>query len=170
MYEQQNWQPGDLVFMSTKGLIGKGIRWAQRRLPDSVDAQWNHVAILDRFVDGEWFVIQAQPKGVTDNLTLTESAFGGTSEVVQLPRTANRDLVLRFARSQVGLKYGYLSILSCAFDLFLPESVCIRKSRTWICSGLVTMALLFGGFLSMVSVDDVYSMTPAEVKFFSTEK
>ena len=168
MYEQQNWQPGDLVFCSTNGIIGKGIRWAQRRLPDRVDAESNHVAILDRFVDGEWYIVQAEPTGVTDDKKL--SSINGTFEVVELPRTTNRDPVLRFARSQVGLKYGYLSILSCAVDMFLPEIICIRQSRTWICSGLVAGALWFGGFIEAASWNDMYSMTPAEIKYFCTVK
>ena len=48
--------PGDLVFCSTKGIIGKSIRWAQHFMPDSEYSKWNHVAILDRYVDGKWSV------------------------------------------------------------------------------------------------------------------
>ena len=162
--------PGDLVFCSTKGIIGKSIRWAQHFMPYSKYSKWNHVAILDRYVDGKWYIIQAQPKGITDNLTLDESAFGGTFEVVELPRTTNRDLVLRFARSQVGLKYSYLSILSCAIDNILPDAICLRKSRTWICSGLVAGALWYGGFPKAMQWPDLYSITPAEVANAVTER
>jgi hypothetical protein len=162
--------PGDLVFCSTKGIIGASIRFSQRHSPYAKSSKWNHVAILDRFVDGKWYVIQAQPKGVTDNLTLNESAFGGTYEVVQLPSTTNRDLVLRFARSQVGLKYSYLSILSCAFDNILPDAICLRKSKTWICSGLVAGALWYGGFPKAMEWEDLYSTTPAEIAGAIAEK
>jgi hypothetical protein len=155
--------PGDLVLCHTKGIIGASIRWSQRFMDSSNYSKWNHVAILDRFVDGQWYVIQAQPKGITDNLTLTESAFGGTYEVVELPSTTNRDLVLRFARSQVGLKYSYLSILSCALDNILPDAICLRKANTWICSGLVAGALWHGGFPGAIDWPDLYSITPAEV-------
>ena len=162
--------PGDLVFCSTKGIIGKSIRWAQHFMPDSEYSKWNHVAILDRYVDGKWYLIQAQPKGITNTLTLDESAFGGTYEVLDLPSSANRENVLKFARSQVGLKYSYLSILSCALDNILPDAICLRKSKTWICSGLVAGALWYGGFYKVMELSDMYSTTPAEVAEAVTEK
>ena len=129
-----------------------------------------HVAILDRFVDGKWYLVQAQPKGISDNLTLEQSAFGGTYEVVQLPSTVDRERVLKFVRSQVGLKYSYLSILSCAFDNILPDAICLRKSKTWICSGLVAGALWYGGFPKAMEWPDLYSITPSEVAGAVTEK
>ena len=162
--------PGDLVFCSTKGIIGKSIRWAQHFMPDSEYSKWNHVAILDRYVDGKWYLIQAQPKGITNTLTLDESAFGGTYEVLDLPSSVNRENVLKFARSQVGLKYSYLSILSCALDNILPDAICLRKSKTWICSGLVAGALWYGGFYKVMELSDMYSTTPAEVAEAVTEK
>ena len=149
--------PGDLVFCHTKGVIGASIRWAQRFMPSSKYSKWNHVAILDRYVDGKWYLIQAQPKGITNTLTLDESAFGGTYEVLDLPSSANRENVLMFARSQVGLKYSYLSI-------------CLRKSKTWICSGLVAGALWYGGFPKAMQWPDLYSITPSEVAGAVTEK
>ena len=162
--------PGDLVFCHTKGVIGASIRWAQKFMPSSKYSKWNHVAILDRFVDGKWYLVQAQPKGISDNLTLEQSAFGGTYEVVQLPSTVDRERVLKFVRSQVGLKYSYLSILSCAFDNILPDAICLRKSKTWICSGLVAGALWYGGFPKAMEWPDLYSITPSEVAGAVTEK
>ena len=162
--------PGDLVFCHTKGVIGASIRWAQKFMPSSKYSKWNHVAILDRCVDDKWYLIQAQPKGVTDNLTLEESAFGGTYEVIKLPASVDREKVLKFARSQVGLKYSYLSILSCAVDNILPDAICLRKSKTWICSGLVAGALWYGGFYKVMELSDMYSTTPAEVAEAVTEK
>ena len=162
--------PGDLVFCHTKGVIGASIRWAQKFMPSSKYSKWNHVAIFDRYVDGKWYLIQAQPKGITNTLTLDESAFGGTYEVLDLPSSVNRENVLKFARSQVGLKYSYLSILSCALDNILPDAICLRKSKTWICSGLVAGALWYGGFPKAMQWPDLYSITPSEVAGAVTEK
>lgn len=163
---KNDYKSGDLVFCTTTGIIGKGIRWGQRRLPDNKYSKYNHVAILDRPCGDDWFVIQAEPHGVTDDKLL--SAFTGTSEVVKLPRTTNRSEMLRFARSQVGLKYGYLSILSCAIDAFLPNSICVRKSGTWICSALVAASMWFGNFPDAVEIPDLYSITPAEIRHLCT--
>jgi len=163
-------QAGDLVFCETNGIIAKCIRWAQRRLPAHQYSKWNHVAILDRFEDGKWYVIQAEPRGITDNKTFDSLSLNGTSEVVELPRTTNRDLMLRFARSQVGLKYGYLSILSCALDVILPNAICLRQSRTWICSGLAAGSLWYAGFMPAMSWPDMYSIYPAEVRYYCTLK
>lgn len=152
---------GDLVFCSTKGIIGKGIRWAQRREQNDRYSRWNHVAILDRRdnVTGEWFIIQAEPTGVTNDKLL--SSINGDYEIIPLPVILNPDKFLEFVRAQVGHKYGYLSIFSCALDMFLPDSICLRKDGTWICSGLVAGALWYCGFKKVTTWSDMYTETPA---------
>lgn len=158
-------QAGDLVFCHNKGLIGAGIRWAQRRLHNIGTAhKWNHVGILnERLENGDWTVIQANSKGVSDNGLLSEIAPGGLYEVHSLPSEVDRTLFLAFCRLQVGAEYGYLSDISVALDLFLPESICLRRSGTWICSGLVAGGLWFCGYPKMADVTDLYTVTPAEI-------
>lgn len=158
-------QSGDLVFCHSKGLIGSGIRWAQRRLRNiGNEHMWNHVAVLnEQLPDGDWTVIQADAHGVQDNDLLSTIAPGGVYEVRPLPDKVDRQDFLSFLRMQTGASYGYLSILSVAVDLFLPESICLRKNNTWICSGLVAGALWFAGFPRMTEVGDLYTVTPAEI-------
>lgn len=154
---------GDLVLCHSKGIIGRSIRWAQRNLENNGYSEWNHVAVLDRQVGGEWYVIQAEAAGVTDNKPLSSVAPGGKYEVCPLPGEIDENLFLHFVRSQVGSKYGFLTILSCAFDMALPDAICLRRNKTWICSGLVAGGLWFSGYLKVLGWGDLYTVTPAEI-------
>jgi len=156
-------KPGDLVLCHSRGILGRSIRVAERRLQDSRYAEWNHIAILDRLVDGEWYVIQAEASGVTNDKKLSSVAPGGRYEVIPLPLSADRSKLLKFARAQVGDAYSWLSILSAAFDMLLPDAVCLRRGDTWICSGLAAAALWFAGFEPLMKLNDVYTCTPAEI-------
>lgn len=156
-------KPGDLVLCHSTGILGRAIRVAERRLQDSRFSKWNHIAILDRQVDGQWYVIQAEAKGVTNDKTLSSVAPGGRYEVIPLPIQADRMKLLTFARAQVGDKYSWLSIFSCAFDMWLPNAICLRHGSTWICSGLAAAALWFAGYEPLMRLNDVYTCTPAEI-------
>jgi len=157
-------KPGDLVLCHSTGILGRAIRVAERRLQNSKFAEWNHIAILDRpSPDGDWFVLQAESSGVTNDKKLSSVAPGGRYEVIPLPVGVDVDKVLAFARAQVGDAYSWLSILSCAFDMWLPQAICFRRGSTWICSGLAAAALWFGGFEKLVHLNDVYTCTPAEI-------
>lgn len=157
-------QAGDLVFCSTNGIVGKAIRFAQRRSGE-VDWERNHVAALDApTADGGWTVIQAEWRGVTNTGLLTEIAVGGTFEVVKLPDGVNREKFLEFIRSQVGLEYSKSSILSDALNMLLPERLYFRWGNALVCSGLIALGLTYGGFPAMEVVPDFYSTTPAQVK------
>ena len=156
-------KPGDLVICRSKGIIGASIRFAQRRAK-RVDWEWNHVAVLsEQNEKGEWLIIQAEAKGVTDDKTLESVAPGGTYKVVELPPLVNRGKFLEFVRSQVGSRYGFLTIFSCALDMALPDSICLRQSKTWICSGLVAGGFWFAGFPKVLEWPDLYTVTPADI-------
>jgi Permuted papain-like amidase enzyme, YaeF/YiiX, C92 family len=159
-----DYQPGDIVFMRTAGLMGRAIRFAQRNLQDALSkySHWNHVGILHEKVGNDWTVIQAQPKGITAHGLLSEMA-GADYEVIALPAYINPLDVLAFAQAQVGKEYGFASAASAFLDMVLPRQVCLRKADTWICSGLVLASLWYAGFHPAVTVDDLYSITPAEV-------
>jgi hypothetical protein len=154
---------GDLVLCHGTGLVSRSIRWAQRNLENTEYSEWNHVAVLDREVDGVWYVIQADSAGVTDTRPLDTITPGGRYEIVELPSCVDRELFLAFLRSQVGSKYGFLTIASCAFDMWLPDAICLRRNGTWICSGLVAGALWFAGFEQALLWGDLYTVTPAEI-------
>ena len=156
-------EAGDLVFCHSKSFISWAIRVAQRLRNRPEDARWNHTAILDREVNGEWYVIQAEGAGVTSTRKLSEVAPGGELKIIRLPETLSRKKFLDFARSQVSDPYGYLTILSIAVDFLLPRSVCLRKSGTWVCSALVAGGLWYAGYPKAMTWPDLYQVTPADL-------
>ena len=123
-------QAGDLVFAHSKGIIGKAIRFGELLRGGSKGSKWNHVAIIDRPADnGDWYIIQAEAKGVTNDKLLSSIAPGGHYEVVPLPLTVQHKDVLEFARGQVGAKYGIITIISCVLDILLPmPSACAERT------------------------------------------
>ena len=162
--DPKDWLTGDLVFAHSTGIIGKAIRFAER-IRGKGGYNWNHVAVLRGEIDGVWYIIQAEAKGVTDDKTLESVAPGGSYEVVRLPKEVDRLSFFTFVSSQVGAKYGYLSILSCAVDIIIPDSICLRQSKTWICSGLVAAGLLTGDYKPARewARKDLYTTMPSEV-------
>lgn len=166
---------GDIVLCRSNGLIGAGIRFAQRRMrkhylnspiPGAGDKwwRWNHVAVLNADMgNGNWTIFQAEAKGVTDYRLLSTVAPGGEYTVIPLPDHVDREMFLKFLSTQVDKRYGFLSILSCFVDMILPDAICLRRSDTWICSGLVAAGLWFAGFSGAFVWPDMYTVVPAEI-------
>jgi len=154
--------PGDIIVAHSDGIIGKAIRFAERIRGKGGD-NWNHVVILDHQDErGVWYVIQAEAKGVSNDKTLSSI---GKYQHVSTPSYVDRSLVLEFARCQVKTKYGFVSILSCVVDIIIPDSICLRKSNTWICSGLAAAALMYGGWSKALvwARKDIYTIMPSEL-------
>ena len=120
----------------------------------------NHMFIVD-YVDADQnaYVIQAEIKGVTRGSLLT-----GEYIILQPPKNVNTAKLLKFARRQVGLKYGVLTIFAIAFDIitwsWVPSLRGARKS-SWICSALGAESSRFGGWLH--DFIDIYDCTPQVV-------
>ncbi len=109
--------------------------------------------------DQKSYVIQAELKGVTRGQELT-----GEYIVLQPPKTVNTAKLLKFARRQVGLEYGVLTIFAIAFDIVTWQWVpSLRGARkpSWICSALGAESARFGGWLA--DFIDIYSVTPQQV-------
>ena len=159
-----DWKAGDLVFAHSTGVIGKAIRFAERIRGKGGD-NWNHVAVLSKQVDGVWYIVQAEAKGVTNDKTLDSVAPGGSYKVVPLPLEVDRYSFVIFIWSQVGARYGFLSILSCALDIIIPDAICLRQAKTWICSGLVATGLLAGDYppAEEWARKDLYTTMPSEI-------
>jgi hypothetical protein len=157
---------GDLGFAHTTGIIGRAIRFGEWIRGRSHASTWNHAFILDRPAEnGDWYIIQAEAKGVTNDKLLSQVAPGGTYQIVPLPAILPGNYLLRFARAQVGAKYGIVTIFSCVVDILLPDSICLRRSNTWICSGLVAASLMYAGCDTTINMakKDIYTMMPSEV-------
>lgn len=154
---------GDLVFIHGKGFISRAIRVAERcKKPWRRGSYWNHVAILDQELPGDWSVIQAEARGVTATGKLSDLApcildFA----IVEAPEGVTRDKVLEFARSQVGRSYGFLTILSILFTLFTPQWIAVLVPNTWICSAVGAEAWRAGGWIH--SWNDERQVSPAQL-------
>lgn len=160
-YDFTQWRPGDIGFSHSINIVGGGIRFAEKREGDP--GVWNHTfALLRPTEDGtDWYVVQAQMRGVTDTCKLSQVAPGGTYKIYPFPEQyASRTLFLEFITAQVSDEYSLLAIGSCALDMFLPEKICLRQYGTWICSGLIGGGLMFAGHHAAKTWGDVYTNTP----------
>ena len=156
-------QVGDLVFCHSKGLIGWGIRLAQRLRSPSDAATWNHVAtVVDVETKGGPWCIAAEGHGVTKR-SLVDIAPGGKFTIVRQPFGVQTFLQTEFLEEVCGDKYGFLTIASCLLTLLTPEAIAFRRPNTYICSGLATIALTFAGWPEAHNIRDLYQTTPAEL-------
>lgn len=158
-----NAHPGTLVFCHSKGQIGFGIRLVQRI---ARDPQWetNHVAILDRQDPaGQWYVIQAEARGVTNDKRLDDITPGGYYVLLDPPPGVDVKGMLNFARNQVGTEYGFLTIVSILVTIYIPGHVVnVMLSDTWICSALAAECLRAGGWIH--SWPDIYQVRPSQLQ------
>lgn len=160
------WKPGDIGFSHNTGIIAQGIRFAQRR-EGNKDTDINHAFALYCYDTAakDWVVIQAEIRGVTNFRHLNEVAPNGYYRIHQFPDgAAERESFLDFLDGQISDPYSLLEILSCALDMALPEKISLRKNGTWICSGLITAALLYAGYKPFITLPDFYSQTPAKLE------
>jgi len=158
---------GDLLFVHQPGLFPGLIRFGERlRHQWEPGAQWNHVAILNQQTAMGWTVVEATGSGVHLNLQ-SRVTHGGEweSKIVPVTGLANVEKVVRFVRSQIGARYGFLTIAAIVFDVLTPKAVHVdvRRDSTWICSSLAAAALLAGGWWPTPFWQDVYQVSPAEL-------
>jgi hypothetical protein len=160
-YPAEDWKPGDVGFAHTNGAMGKVIRVGEwLRLHKNT---WNHQFALDRYENGEWYVIQAEMAGVTNTRKLEEVAPGGRYEIVPLPTECNRDLFLEFIRGEVGAEYGWTTDLAMSIDIlswsWFPSFRGARKA-SWQCAALINEGMRFGGWYHRYL--DVYCVFPEQ--------
>ena len=157
-------QAGDIGFARTTGIMGRLIRlgeWLSFRR----GSKWNHEFVVSDKVDtdGVPFVIQATLRGVTDTARLDEVAIGGDYVLVSPPDAVDRHELLAFLKAQVGIRYGFWTILAISLDIvtwqWFPAFRGARK-QSWICSALVNEAMRFAGWLHPWI--DIYTVTPAQ--------
>ena len=134
-------QPGDLVFCHGTGIVDRAIQFGQW-LRWRKGSNFNHVQILDAYVNGRWQVIQAEGVGVTIGHPVDVNGV-----VKSCPPGLQRADVLSFARAQVGRKYGWASIASIVLTIAIPGSWSFPAGSTWICSALAAESLRCGGWI-----------------------
>jgi len=149
---------GYVGFARSDGFMGRAIRCGE--FISGGRGLVNHMFVVDEVNSlGDIFVIQAEIKGVTRGEQLT-----GEYVILKPPPSVNLNRVLKFARRQVGLEYGVLTIVAIALDIILwdwvPSFRGARKS-SWICSALGAESARFGGWLH--DFIDIYNVTPQQV-------
>jgi hypothetical protein len=154
-------QPGDIGWAHTNDLMGKLIRVGES-LRGKRGSEWNHQFIVDSPVVGEddWYVIQATIHGVTDTGRLSEFP---TFVTKRPPHEADAAKILLFARTQVGVNYGFLTILAIAIDIVTWDwfpSFRGARNQSWICSALVEESLRYAGWLH--DFTNIYTVTPQD--------
>lgn len=157
------YQPGDIGFARTKGLMGRAIRWGEQWHFRGGDA-FNHAFVLHHRdpISGEWIVVQAEAEGVTCRRTLAEVAPGGSFEIRRPPQPFNVAHALDWLDGEVGDHYGWLTIGCLVFDITSPDWFpAVRRANSWICSAVTAEYLRVGGWLHRYG--DIYIVNPAQL-------
>jgi hypothetical protein len=159
---------GDLVFCYGKGAVAWGIRMVERyrrdwgRDTEERGAAFDHVAIVDASLpDGDWTLIQALSDGVVEDVPGKPSRLSHYERYAIAECPGDRTRTVAFARSQVGHKYGFITILSFLLTLFTPGFINVMLPKTWVCSALAGESLRFGTWLH--DWPDVYQVSPAQL-------
>ena len=124
---------------------------------------WNHafvVSDIDEF--GMVWIIQATLRGVIRS-PLNMVAPGGVYKTFAPPKKCDRSLIVEFAKAQVGMHYGILTILAISIDILSWQWVpALRGARknSWICSAMTEEALRAGGWI--YPYIDIYTVTPEQ--------
>lgn len=127
-------QPGDVLFVRTKGVIGALIRWLTR-------SEVNHVALA---VDEE-HILEVQPE---TGVRIIKNPYTCYTRA-RLRRTltsAEQAAIVRTARFLVGRRYDWSLIGALLFRLFGWRIPLFRNSPSrWICTEAVDYAYLVAG-------------------------
>jgi hypothetical protein len=132
--------PGDFVLTHGDAWTSRMIRFGQALRIHGDDRKytfWNHAALI---VGPDGSIVEALGAGVKAG-TLSKY-FGTTYHIVKIEATAaDRAQVVRYAESQVGIPYGFLTIVSIAFGLMTGAKFTFDFEGQHICSGLVARSL-----------------------------
>jgi hypothetical protein len=153
-------KPGDILLVQSNGALPRLIRLGERLRRKGPWCQWSHIAVI---VSPEGDTIEAQARGVVRSQVSAHPV----RQVADFGLTdAQRAAAVAFAESCVGVKYGYLTILSIALDIFTPHLPRFRAGRTLICSELGARALEHGGWICPLL--DTGTVEPSDLAYWST--
>lgn len=132
--------PGDFVLTHGDAWTSRMIRFGQSLRIHGHDRKytyWNHAAMI---VGSDGAIVEALGAGVkAGNLS---KYVGTTYHVVHIGATApDRVEAANYAQSQIGIPYGFVTIVSIAFGLLTGAKFTFDFEGQHICSGLVARAL-----------------------------
>ena len=140
--QASNLQAGDFILTHGSDIFGHLIRVGQALRFHGEDRKytyWNHAALI---VDEQGTLIEALSQGVcqTNISHYTPAEY----HLVRLGSTANdedRAEAVRFARTAVGDRYGWLTIANIGLRLLTGGKLAFEMDGQFICSGLVARAM-----------------------------
>lgn len=156
-------QIGDAILADTQGAYGRLIQFGQR-LHWGKHSKWHHAAIVVKIdPDGQVWVVQMARRG--ELVKIEDVAPGRPLKVIPCPKGVNREEAVAYAMTLIGIKYGILTIVSIAFNLFTPDPIRfdIRHDGTLICSAAVARSWEHGSWNCKV---DPFQVTPAQLDEF----
>ena len=132
--------PGDFVLTHGDAWTSRMIRFGQAlRIygDDRTYTYWNHAAMI---VGADGSIVEALGAGVrVGNLSTYLRA---SYHIVHIDASAaDRVQVVRYTESQVGIPYGFLTIVGIAFGLLTGAKFTFDFEGQHICSGLVARSL-----------------------------
>ena len=157
--EAPKYVPGDFILVSSKGILAKLIRFGQfiryhgKMKPFSY---WNHAAMI---IDEEGTIIEAIGRGVVTN-SIEDYKDVEYYYVSTKLNKQSRDQTVAACKSFLKDKYGWLTILSIAFELLSGVKLQFTNSNTMICSAVVGQSLWAGGIIFNANP---YQMMPADL-------
>jgi len=151
--------PGDFILVSTKGILAKCIRLGQfiryhgKMKPFS---HWNHAAMI---IDEDGTIVEAVGRGVVTS-HISEYKDVEYYYVSTKLNKQSRDQAVAACKSFLKDKYGWLTIMSIAFELLIGIKMQFTNSNTMICSAVVGQSLWAGG---VIFDSNPYQMMPADL-------
>ena len=153
-------QPGDIVVFHGHAFFDRLIQFGQRIHHPQLEAQWNHVGIV---IDDVGTIIEARVGGV--QLGNVYDQRGSEFFVISIPDDAQRAGILRFARSRLGRKYGYLEMVSLGLSIMFGFKFGFMRRGAYVCSGLAASCMMFVS-IDMGDDDPLFVM-PCQIAHWS---
>jgi len=151
--------PGDFILVSTKGILAKFIRLGQiiryhgKMKPFS---HWNHAAMV---VDTDGTIVEAVGRGVVYS-NVSEYNDVEYYYVKTKLNKQSREQTVAAAKSFIKDKYGWVTIISIAFELLTGIKLQFTNNNTMICSAVVGQSLWAGG---IIFDTNPYQIMPADL-------
>ena len=157
--EPRKFNPGDFVLVSSTGILAKLIRLGQFiRYHGKMKqfSHWNHAAMV---VDEHGTIIEAVGRGV--KYSSIEDYKNVEYYLVNTKLSEeDRTQVVNAAKSFVKDKYGWMTIISIAFEILSGVKLEFRINNSMVCSGVVAQSLWAGG---VIFDQNPYQMMPADL-------
>ena len=150
------YRPGDVFVEHGTDIFSRIVQFGQRwRFPE-LESRWSHAGVI---VDSTGATVEAEASGVgLYRLTPDRDVL-----IISIEPETARDQVAKFARSRIGERYGWATILCLVLRLLPPDKLTFGVSGSLVCSGLVAEAMFSAGLDVENLGDPVEDTYPAQL-------